>query len=249
MGLTVRRIDGVESFNVGGPEETGKTNIRDFKLGGQTAHDIDLIVTGRYFKDADYAGLLGESILAQGDLELDFQNKTARLFRPQGCAGDQVVYWGKAYSVAPIAPSNDEDVLQAYVMLNGQRVLAEIDTGAYFSYITPGAAARAGATYVDATHDVAIVPSFAIGDEIIKNAKLKVFDIFARDVETPINSHVAAKIEGTPDMLLGADFVRAHHVYIARSQGKIYFSYIGGQIFDSDRPAPGAEPSPSGSKP
>jgi tetratricopeptide (TPR) repeat protein len=34
-----------------------------------------------------------------------------------------------------------------------------------------------------------------------------------------------------PEVLLGTDFLRAHRVLVSRSQRKVYFSYIGGQIF------------------
>ena len=33
------------------------------------------------------------------------------------------------------------------------------------------------------------------------------------------------------DMLIGADFFRAHRVYIARGQKKMYFTYQGGPVF------------------
>ena len=36
-------------------------------------------------------------------------------------------------------------------------------------------------------------------------------------------------------MLLGADFIMAHHIYVARKQGKIYFTYGGGHPFLTDR--------------
>jgi len=36
-------------------------------------------------------------------------------------------------------------------------------------------------------------------------------------------------------MLLGADFLRAHRVLVAHSQGKIYFTYIGGPAFQLGR--------------
>jgi hypothetical protein len=62
--------------------------------------------------------------------------------------------------------------------------------------------------------------SFAIGNEIIRDPKLR----FA-----PVREQLA----GLPPMLLGADFLRAHRVLIARSQGKMYFTYAGGTVFPS----------------
>jgi hypothetical protein len=55
-----------------------------------------------------------------------------------------------------------------------------------------------------------------------------------------------------PSMLLGADFIRAHRIYIAKSQGKLYFSYNGGPIFQVVRPQPDepqAAPAPAASAP
>ena len=36
-----------------------------------------------------------------------------------------------------------------------------------------------------------------------------------------------------PDMIIGADFFLAHRIYVARSQGKIYFTYKGGPVFQN----------------
>ena len=40
--------------------------------------------------------------------------------------------------------------------------------------------------------------------------------------------------QGQADMLLGADFLRAHRVLVARSQRKMYFTYAGGTVFPSN---------------
>jgi hypothetical protein len=44
-----------------------------------------------------------------------------------------------------------------------------------------------------------------------------------------------------PGMVIGADFFMAHRIYVARSQGKMYFTYKGGPIFqhvEANTPAP-----------
>ncbi|HEX3406030.1 MAG TPA: hypothetical protein VHS81_02235, partial [Caulobacteraceae bacterium] len=43
---------------------------------------------------------------------------------------------------------------------------------------------------------------------------------------------------------LGADFFLSHHIYIARSQNRIYFTYNGGPVFNLEGPRPAAPPSP-----
>ena len=48
---------------------------------------------------------------------------------------------------------------------------------------------------------------------------------------------------GTPaGMLLGVDFLKAHRVLVAHSQRKIYFTYVGGPVFERVKPLPGGNP-------
>jgi hypothetical protein len=39
-----------------------------------------------------------------------------------------------------------------------------------------------------------------------------------------------------PEMLLGLDFLRAHRMFVAHSQHKIYFTYTGGPVFQVTGP-------------
>jgi hypothetical protein len=39
-------------------------------------------------------------------------------------------------------------------------------------------------------------------------------------------------------MLLGVDFLKAHRVLVAHSQRKIYFTYVGGPVFERVKPLP-----------
>lgn len=61
--------------------------------------------------------------------------------------------------------------------------------------------------------------SFTIGGETIRNATLSI-----RDAPPGSSGH-------SPDLLIGADFLRAHRVLIARSLQRLYVTYLGGQVF------------------
>jgi clan AA aspartic protease (TIGR02281 family) len=253
LGLEAFATD-MTMYGVGGSDRAGRTTIREFKLGDATVHDMQMIVSGPGLRSQRYVGVLGEDFLSQTDVELDFAQGVMRLIKPKDCVGDQVVYWRKAYSQAALAPSNSGGKLETYVSLNGQRALAEIDTGAYTSVVTTGVAERVGVSphgegvqeagvssgmgkgFVQTS--VAVFPTFSIGDETIKNAKLRVADLFVADKEVKLGSHVSEQVVEMPSMLLGADFIRAHRIYIARSQEKLYFSYNGGPIFQVVRPRP-----------
>ena len=261
LGLALRPLPGWQFFGVGGGDVAQMANVHELKLGGMTLHDRDFVVTGES-RVGSVDGTLGANLFVQPDMEFDLPHRIIRMFDQKGCSGDQVVYWGEAYSVAPIAPSNDDLKLEIYVLLNGQKVLAQLDTGASTSVVTTGAANRVGvrldsdAVKAGQSRGVGLksvqtymstFSSFSVGDqETIKNPKLRIADLFANSASVPINSHLAKKIDDLPDMLLGADFFLSHRVFLARSQGKIYFSYQGGPIFQmhASPPAPAAPTSP-----
>src|SRR6185437_3309771 len=76
------------------------------------------------------------------------------------------------------------------------------------------------------------IDSFSVGTETIQHSQMQVIDGDMGD--------------GRTDMLLGVDFLLAHHMFIANSQRKIYFTYNGGRVFtfadapsDSDKPEDG----------
>jgi predicted aspartyl protease len=263
LGLALRPLPGVQFFGVGGGDVAQIANVHELKLGGMTLHDRDFVVSGES-RVGSTVGTLGANLFVETDVEFDLPHRVIRMFDQKGCSGDQVVYWGQAYSVAPIAPSNDELKLEVYVLINGQRVLALLDSGASTTVLTTGAAERVGVKLnSDGVKEVgkstgvglksvqdymATFSSFTIGDqETVKNPKLRIADLFADAAATPINSRIAKKIDDLPDMLLGADFFLSHRIFLARSQGKIYVSYQGGPIFQlqasSSAPAVTAPPS------
>ena len=57
-------------------------------------------------------------------------------------------------------------------------------------------------------------------------------------------SRIAREIDGLPEMLIGADFVRSHRIYVALGQRKVYFSYLGGPVFHQGTPEAEAERMP-----
>ncbi|HXV01282.1 MAG TPA: retroviral-like aspartic protease family protein [Caulobacteraceae bacterium] len=254
LGLFLRPT-GAKSYGVGGESDIFSARVKEFRLGNMTEHDADLAVTGESFKGI--SGVLGAKFLMQADVEFDFAHGKVRFFKPRGCTGDQVVYWGDAYSVAPTAGATQDQIL-VRVSVNGAPVVAQLDSGASTSVLTPGAAARAGITARSAgvvaaenLHGLGRVPvesrvglftTFSFGEETIKNARIVIADMFAADKDTAINTRIASAVTDQPQMLLGADFLRAHRVYVALSQHKIYVSYVGGPVFVAPPPAPPAKP-------
>ncbi len=251
LGLKLTQMRGVQFYGVGGEGGAFTARINDFGIGTASIKNLDVLVTGR--QNMGPQGVLGADLLLQADVEFDFPSGKVRFFRPEHCSGDQVVYWGKAYSVVPMQGSST-DQINVLVSLGGTPVRALMDTGAAGSVVTTNVAAKAGVG--PSSKDVvgggstvglgaervqtaiAAFSSFSFGDETIRNAKLRIGDIFGADKAVVLGSRIAAPVMEN-EMLLGADFFRAHRVYVSKNQRKVYVSYVGGPVFDTHAARPG----------
>ncbi len=251
LGLRWSSDGGGTVYGVGGSTPLGKARIKDFRVAGITVRDFDLFVAGRLATPAAQ-GLLGGNFLLQADMEFDIPGGKVRFFKPKNCSGEQVVYWGGSYSVAPMLASLSDKVISVRVMVNGKPLRAEMDSGASVSTITSDAARRLNVRVSSpeappgdgmlgvagesiATH-VKVFPTFSFGDETIKNAKIEIADLFSGDAEIHLGSNIPQALDDLPEMLLGADFFRSHRIYVAMSQKKVYVSYVGGPVFQASPP-------------
>ncbi|HEY2177878.1 MAG TPA: retroviral-like aspartic protease family protein, partial [Caulobacteraceae bacterium] len=210
LGLFLRPT-GAKSYGVGGESDVFSARVKEFKLGDMVERDADLVVAGETFKGIQ--GVLGAKFLMQADVEFDLAHGKVRFFKPKGCAGDEVVYWGAAYSVAPMVGTPRDQIL-VRVSVNGAPIVAQMDTGASASVLTPGAAARAGVTVRSAgvvaagalrglgrapvESRVGTFSSFSFGEETIKNTRLQIADMFGADKDTHINTRIASAVTDQP---------------------------------------------------
>ena len=265
FGLTRQESNDVEFQGVGGSQASYMTRIADFKLASIEQKNLTLFVIGRY-GTANSAGLLGREFLGRYDVELDLADHVIRRFKPENCGQQSLAYWTKTPEVVDF---RHDDIVEPYrikVLLNGHAINAILDSGATTSVITPDAAAQAGLKESDYEHGqqhydsgigqkrvafrIGTFETVTIGDEQIKHAKLEVADLFGDN--TVEDGHLAARVGDGTEMLLGADFLRSHRVFLVTSQGRIYFTYSGGPVFQvvgdavkpKDDAAPSAPPSP-----
>ncbi len=223
---------------VGGPARVFVTRVDTFTIFDIPVPNVAFMVVGNDLPGGA-AGLLGQNIFHIGDVEYDLANGIIRIFRPQNCLGTALAYWSvsakQPYSVIDIELSTPHAPhTKSVAYLNGQKIKVMFDTGASRSLLTRDAAKRAGITPespgVLAAGNVfglgrsmvktwiAPFASFKIGDEEVRNARLRFAD--TELLET--------------DMLIGADFFLSHRIYVASSQKRLYFTYNGGPVFNLD---------------
>src|SRR5579859_5848922 len=223
---------GYRISGIGGSANVQQAHVKEFGILDTTLKDVDFIVGGT---DAG-AGLLGANLLDIADLEIDLAHGKLTLFKAEHCDNTVLAYWVKdgKYNVADIEPAGDRFDRRTFVTLtiNGRKVRAVLDSGAAATVLSRDAAERAGidlkAPDVRAgSSSIGVgakpvktwtvnIESFSVGSETIQHSQMQVLD---------------GRIGGGTDMLLGVDFLLAHHMFIANSTKKVYFTYNGGRVF------------------
>ena len=232
-GLRIRGVGGSDA-----PAEVARA--QEFVFAGQAHKNVEFLVGGRLGGE-ETVGLLGQNILGSMDIEYDLANGYLRFFRAKGCGDANLAYWSAGKPVSRLPLKGDEGRVLMKVTtsakIDGHSINVHWDSGASLSVLSRPAAARAGirpsSENVSAGGvsygvfggglETSLAPfsSFAIGDEEVRNTRLRVADIELQDA----------------DMLLGADFFLSHRILVSRSQGKLYFTYNGGPVFRLDREA------------
>jgi tetratricopeptide (TPR) repeat protein/predicted aspartyl protease len=236
---------GFSVVGVGGESaRTWVATVKTFGIFSVNLPDVEFLVAGNDFGRA--VGLLGQNVLRLGgDVEYDLANGIIRLMSTKDCGKSPLAYWATSqpFSVFDIERATPQmPHTRGVAYLNGQKIRVTFDTGAWASTLTLDAAKRAGITPASSGVEpggpiygvgmrmvptwIATFASFKIGDEEIRNARLR-FGAGMRDT----------------DMLIGADFFLSHRVYVANGQQKLYFTYNGGPVFNLSA---NAAPAPQG---
>lgn len=249
LGLSVLRDDPVETPAIGGMLWAGNSKIRDFVLGSWLIHDLRVSVGGHgtRWKDKAVAGILGQDFLGQFDIEFDLAANRMAFYSPRQCEKAWLGYWSdKVVAVDFSRGGKRQTLIELPVDVNGKTLLAELRSGVGSTILSATAAANLGHPAQD-PGTAAAAPlagpgpklleswtssfeSFRLGDETIRNVTLRFAD-FASSAESHSTGSHIGRSALSYDLLLGADFIGAHHLLVSNSQNRLYFSYNGGRVF------------------
>ena len=229
------RMTGTYVNGIGGSSRVYGARVSSFAVGPTRSGGLKLGVIDEMGAPPDFDAILGADFLFQADFEIALADKKLRFFRPHDCKDSFLGYWGDDIVAVPLTGDFGNSRNQTFtVELNGVKLDAVIDSGASHSIVFIGAARKAGVD-IDSPGTLkaldavgvgaerlaqwkAVFKTFAIGGEIIRDAELGVS-------ATPVSGRLHA------DILLGADFLRAHRVLFAMSQKRLYIGYLGGDVF------------------
>jgi predicted aspartyl protease len=255
LGLTpIRALRGAIYGVTGGRLPISVANIAEIQLAELVLKDQHILIGGARadFGSPHAVALFGYDFLRRYDIDFDLPHGQVTLYQPIDCADSNLAYWTDAYNVVDLEPNPSQIVVHA--KLNNREIIAQLDSGATLSTLRYETAAALGVTPDSPgvtrdgdTSGLSAAPvatwlgrfdSFIMDQETIKPVRLR----FHRFPKVSVGwSRIKTSIFRV-DMLLGADFLRAHHVLIAHSQNKLYFSYVGGPPFHAMGPRLGIAP-------
>ncbi len=220
LKLTQRLITStIAHIALGGVPLTHYVVAEDVTFGDLHTPRMDFLVVPNGGYSSEIGGFLGEDILQNYDVELDFATETLNLFSPHQCK-HQVVYW----TIQPFAevPFNRSlsGLFSMPTTLDNKQINAELALASTHSYLSLEAAKNLfgwGAGNPD------IIP---LGDSSTNYRypfKSLTFDGVTVSNPEIILGPGKASLSGTP-LIIGLDILRQLHIYIAYKEKNIYFT-------------------------
>jgi predicted aspartyl protease len=247
LGLRLIGAPRMRLFGLGGESRVDATFVDELQVESFTLKGSRLPVAGDLPSSIDF--IFGENFLSRGSVEFDVRHGVVRMMETTGCTPAELPYWAKTYSMADlIASPRDAQAIRVNVVLNGHVIRAQVDSGSSVTLLAKSIADSAGVHYISTRAEVvgigqrslqtwiADVQSFKLGDESINDTQLRVAQLGKYQTMERIGSRIPVPAGTEPAMLLGMDFLRAHHVLIDNPTRKMVFTYEGGPVFQISKP-------------
>lgn len=200
-------------FGTGGSQEARVVRLLGLRLGGARMPDVLSPVAALPIElrsDPPLAGLLGASLLARFDLDIDIPSARLALWGPGDCAP----FSG---NTLPLEVSRAGEPFLP-VRINGQPLLALLDTGSRATLLTQATASRLG---ISAPISANTAPG--IDGQRLSLAHLRVRLALGDEPEADTPVSIAPLQLERGDLLLGLDALQGRRVWIGYSRGQVTF--------------------------
>lgn len=241
LNLKVRSANGIIMVDLSGERMTQVAVVPDVKVGSLNFGAAEFFVS-RGDPDVpieDEAGLLGQNLLTQVDLEIDNANKTISLFSQDHCDGDGV-HWAdeavvleykkqkaRGRTSTRIAPSADPNQIDPPIVIadfEGEQVPVLFDTGASFTSMDLDVARkRFGVTPstpgVEPFGKVLVAAGGTVDTYKYTFKSLSIAGVKYENL--PV---LLAKFDNNSQVILGMNEMKHLHLYFAFKEGRIYIT-------------------------
>lgn len=230
LGLARDPWVGTTMNGIGGLESHPNANPRSLSLGGvplvrrTLTHDTSLTVGTLPVARADgrpIDGLLGRDFLSLFDLDIDISAGKLLLYRVSGCSA-RFLPWTGDYAAIPVTMPADTAIVVP-VSLDGHPLRALLDTGASASLLGAPGMFKLGLTQGTLNADPANTIS-GLGPRSVTVRRHRFQALRVGNDVSDAPSIWVEPIRPTPivDMLLGADWLAARHVWISFATRQLF---------------------------
>lgn len=165
-------------------------------------------------------GLLGASLLSEFDLDLDLPSRRLDLYRRIDCPETLPPWGGRVTTLETTRSLSDHPFFP--VRINGQQLSASLDTGAQRTVLAAGAAKRVGVSAETRLAGSDVRARGAAGETLPAELHvLRNVTVGNVPVRTPVMV-TALRLPHDIDMLLGADFLLTHRVWLSYGARRIF---------------------------
>ena len=216
LRLPVDPHAGTRMLGTGGVRDAPNVTLRGLRVGGVALAGGSVpvaVLPGVPRTEPPLAGLLGGQFLETYDLDLDVPHGRMALYDSRGCA---VPPLSPPYSILPLIPSPEGDAFVT-VQINGESLLALVDTGSRASIITEQAAERLGLGGPGSANLARGVDGSTLPIRHLRVRKLQV----GTDVTVDAPISVSPLLLGRGEMLLGLDYLGRHRVWMSYHTGRV----------------------------
>lgn len=193
IGLALRQYSDRKQYTTAGVIQVMTANVQQLQIGTLRLKNLTLPALDSTDPSSETAFLIGADFFSAYDTEFDLAHGEMRLFQPVGCKPEQLVYWNNGYFMTKLTTPSPNDLhLGIEVLLNGHSTHAWLSSAAPRTYVGKLTAQNSGAklatnaaplsneTYEGGAVWDARFDTLAIGNETIRNAPLRVADLFGR---------------------------------------------------------------------
>ena len=212
-------------IGVGGAILSSSISAADFSLGPMHGKDIYVLIDERIDGAGGMEGTLAPEMMHRFDVDFDFRKGLVNFFSQDHCPG-KVVYWTNDASITIPIDVDPNHKIRIPVMIDGQKVMAMLDTGSVTSVMSMGLAKKIGVS-LD-SKDLKLKIAFGSKD------RFKEFDYpfktLSLDGLTVNNPHITVLSDTLlpsglgDDLILGVSFLRQLHIYVAYKEEKLYIT-------------------------
>lgn len=244
-------------FDYSGRFSERSARIESFKLGSIEGGGFHVVVApDPDTASAPFDGIIGNDILYQYDVDMDFAHQKLNFFTPEQCEGAGVYWSPSTISSVPIvaysgleyadrSPIPRLGTTYVLVTLDGKTITALLDTRADKTFLNPDVANKLFGLNPDTMEPGSVDD----GGTLIK-AGMHVFSRLDLGGLAAGNVHIAIPLDGLtqstnlfhakktaldvfhiheimPDMVIGMDILRHSHLYVSFKNDRVYVSAAG----------------------